>query len=141
MLAGFTGCQKAVGTADPQLKPIQVMLEQQLPPRTPEEKVVTFLDNHGYSILAAQKQGTIVAIIRRKDMAAVQPVRARVTFYFDANRNLNTFELQRPLNEAKRRLTWQMHCKQSTFPEEIPVNLNRPIQREHLICVICSAIQ
>jgi hypothetical protein len=103
MLASFTGCQKAVGTADPQLKPIQAMLEQQLPPRTPEEKVVTFLDNHGYSILAAQKQGTIVAIIRRKDMAAVQPVMARVTFYFDANRKLNTFELQRPLNESKRR--------------------------------------
>jgi len=60
MLASFTGCQKAVGPADPQLKPIQAMLEQQLPPRTPEEKVVTFLDNRGYPILPAQKQGTIV---------------------------------------------------------------------------------
>ena len=77
MLASFTGCQKAVGTADPQLKPIQAMLEQQLPPRTPEEKVVTFLDNHGYPILAAQKQGTIVANIRRTDTATVQPVIAQ----------------------------------------------------------------
>ncbi len=103
MLAGFTGCQKAVGTADPQLKPIQAMLEQQLPPRTPEEKVVTFLDNRGYPILPAQKQGTIVANIRRTDTATVQPVIARVTFYFDANRKLNTFELQRPANERSRR--------------------------------------
>jgi hypothetical protein len=97
------GCGKTVGTGDAQLKPIQTMLEQQLPPRTPEEKVVTFLDNHGYPILAAQKQGTIVANIRRTDTATVQPVIARVTFYFDANRKLNTFELQRPLNEPSRR--------------------------------------
>jgi hypothetical protein len=97
-LAGQAGCGGAGHTDDPQLKPIQAMLEEQLPRRTPEEKVVLYLDNHGYSILAAQKQGTIVAIIRRKDMAAVQPVSARVTFYFDANRKLNTFELQRPEN-------------------------------------------
>jgi len=79
------------------------MLEQQLPPRTPEEKVVAFLDNHGYPILAAQKQGTIVANIRRTDTQAVQPVIARVTFYFDANRKLNTFQLERPLNRPSRR--------------------------------------
>jgi|SRR5437899_3224615 len=97
-LAGLAGCGGAGKTDDPQLKPIQAMLEQELPRRTSEEKVVLYLDNHGYSILAAQKQGTIVAIIRRKDTAAVQPVAARVTFYFDANRKLNTFELQRPEN-------------------------------------------
>ena len=102
-MAGLTGCGGAGQTDDPQLKPIQAMLEAQLPRRTPEEKVVRYLDNNGYSILAAQKQGTIVAIIRRKDTAEVQPVSARVTFYFDANRKLNTFELQRPLNEPKRR--------------------------------------
>jgi hypothetical protein len=102
-LAGLAGCQKLVRTEDPQLKPIQAMLEQQLPPRTPEEKVVLFLDNHGYPILAAEKQGTIVANIRRTDTAAMQPVVARVTFYFDANRKLNTFELQRPADEPRRR--------------------------------------
>ena len=102
-LAGFAGCKGIGRTEDPQLKPIATMLEQQLPPRTPEEKVVTFLDNHGYPILAAQKQGTIVANIRRTDTATVQPVIARVTFYFDANRKLNTFELQRPVNEPHRR--------------------------------------
>ena len=102
-LVGSGGCGKTAGTEDPQLRPIRTMLEQQLPPHTPEEKVVTILDNHGYSILAAQKQGTIVAIIRRKDTAAVQPVMARVTFYFDANRKLNTFELQGPENEPSRR--------------------------------------
>jgi hypothetical protein len=102
-LAGLAGCGAAGHTDDPQLKPIQAMLEEDLPRRTPEEKVVLYLDNHGYSILAAQQQGTIVAIIRRKDTAAVQPVNARVTFYFDANRKLNTFELQRPENVPTQR--------------------------------------
>jgi hypothetical protein len=99
----LAGCGRAGQTDDPQLKPIQSMLEQELPRRTPEEKVVLYLDNHGYSILGAQKQGTIVAIIRRKDTAAIQPVMARVTFYFDANRKLNTFELQRPENVPTQR--------------------------------------
>jgi hypothetical protein len=102
-LAGLTGCQEAGPTDDPQLKPIQAMLEAQLPPHTPEEKVVTFLGNRGYPIVPAQKQGTIVANIRRTDTAMVQPVIARVTFYFDANRKLNTFELQRPENEPGKR--------------------------------------
>jgi hypothetical protein len=101
-LGGLAGCQSTVRTEDSQLKPIQEMLEKQLPPHTPEEKVVTFLDNRGYPILPAQKQGTIVANIRRTDTATVQPVIARVTFYFDANRKLNTFELQQPANDARR---------------------------------------
>ena len=98
-MSALAGCHGAGRTEDPQLKPIQAMLEEELPPRTPEEKVVTFLGNRGYPILPAQKQGTIVANIRRTDTAAVQPVIARVTFYFDANRELNTFELQRPTNK------------------------------------------
>jgi hypothetical protein len=102
-LAGLGGCHGIGTTDDPQLKPIKAMLEQQLPSRTPEDQVVLFLDNHGYPILAAQKQGTIVANIRRTDTAKVQPVIARVTFYFDANRKLNTFELQRPLSEPAKR--------------------------------------
>ena len=102
-LAVLAGCQKTARTEDPQLKPIQAMLEQQLPAHTPEEKVVLYLDNNGYAILGAQKQGTIVAIIRRKDTATVQPVVARVTFYFDADRKLNTFELQRPADGPSRR--------------------------------------
>ena len=102
-LAGLAGCGGAGRTDDPQLKPIQSMLEAQLPPHTPEEKVVAFLGNRGYPILPAQKQGTIVANIRRTDTATVQPVIARVTFYFDANRKLNTFELQRPESERQKR--------------------------------------
>lgn len=94
VLLSFAGCQKTTRTNDPQLKPIQEMLDAQVPPGTPDEKVMSFLENGGYAVLPTQKPGTIVAIIPAARQQA-SPVTARVTFYFDANHKLNTFELQR----------------------------------------------
>ncbi len=93
------GCKQAPRTTDPQLKPIQDMIDQQLPPGTPEASVLNFLDNRGYGVEPSGKQGTVVAKIRHIDTETVTPVTARVTFYFDANRKLNTFEMQRVFNE------------------------------------------
>ena len=93
------GCQKIERTSDPQLKPIQAMLDAQLPKGTPEANVLAFLDNRGFPVLPDGKQGTIVTTIRHIDTETVTPVTARVTFYFDANRRLNTYELQRTFNE------------------------------------------
>jgi len=93
------GCQKIERTNDPQLKPIQTMLDAQLPQGTPEANVLAFLNNRGFPVLPDGKQGTIVTTIRHIDTETVTPVTARVTFYFDANRRLNTFEMQRTFNE------------------------------------------
>jgi len=93
------GCQKTPRTDDPQLKPIQDMLDAEVPPGTPEANVLTYLDTRGYPILPTGKQGTIVAAIRHIDTQTVTPVTARITFYFDANHKLNTFEMQRTFNE------------------------------------------
>ncbi len=93
------GCQKIERTNDPQLKPIQAMLDAQLPHGTPEANVLSFLNNRGFPVLPDGKQGTIVTTIRHIDTETVTPVTARVTFYFDANRRLNTYELQRTFNE------------------------------------------
>jgi hypothetical protein len=93
------GCQKIERTNDPQLKPIQAMLDAQLPQGTPEANVLAFLNNRGFPVLPDGKQGTIVTTIRHIDTETVTPVTARVTFYFDANRKLNTYELQRTFNE------------------------------------------
>jgi hypothetical protein len=92
-------CQKVRRTNDPQLKPIQDMLDAQVPVGTPEANVLTFLNNRGYRVLPAEKQGTIVTTIRHIDTQTVTPVTARVTFYFDANHKLNTYELQRTFND------------------------------------------
>jgi hypothetical protein len=95
----FVGCEQALKVDDPQLKPIQDMLEAKLPPGTTEGAVNQFLAMRGYPTEAADKPGTIVAIIRHIDTERLQPVTARVTFYFDANGKLNTVEIVRTANE------------------------------------------
>jgi len=95
-----SGCQKVQRTSDPQLKPIQDMLDAQLPAGTPEANVLSYLNNRGYAVLPTGQQGTIVTTIRHIDSQTVTPVTARVTFYFDANRKLSTFEMQRTFNEG-----------------------------------------
>ena len=75
------------------------MLEQQLPPGTPQSNVSLYLSTMGYQQEAATKPGTLVAIIRKIDTEKMEPVTARATFYFDANGKLTKFELQRTVNQ------------------------------------------
>jgi multidrug efflux pump subunit AcrA (membrane-fusion protein) len=86
-------------TSDPQLKPIQEMLQQQLPIGTTDASVQSFLAARGYSLETPTKPGTVVATIRHIDTETVQPVTARVIFYFDANGKLNTYEIHRIFNQ------------------------------------------
>jgi hypothetical protein len=95
----LAGCQKAAKTNDPQLKPIQQMLDEQLPVGTTDAAVNAFLAARDYPSEPGAKQGTIVAKIRHIDTERVQPVTARVTFYFDENGKLKAYELQRTMNE------------------------------------------
>src|SRR5271170_5076448 len=100
-LAGFSaGCKQQPGeTSDPQLKPIQEMLQQNLPIGTSDATVQTFLSSRGYTLETPDKPGTLVATIRHIDTQTLKPVTARVTFYFDANGKLNTYEILRIFNQ------------------------------------------
>jgi hypothetical protein len=84
---------------DPQLKPIQEMIETQLPKGSTPERVTSFLSVRGYELQNPEKPGTLVAIIRHIDTETVRPVTARVTFYFDANGRLTTIEMIRIPNQ------------------------------------------
>ena len=95
----LAGCKKTVEVDDPQLKPIQEMLQKALPAGTTEAAVNQFLDTRGYPRDPTHKPGTVVAIIRHIDTEKLQPVTARVTFYFDANDKLNTMEIVRTFNQ------------------------------------------
>jgi hypothetical protein len=99
LLLALTGCQKMLRVSDPQLQPIQDMLDAQVPPGSSQERVSSFLAARGYPIEPSEKTGTIVAIIRHIDTQRMQPVTARVTFYFDATNKLNTVEIKRTMNE------------------------------------------
>lgn len=92
------GCSKAFKVDDPELKPIQEMLDSHLPPGTTEGGVSEFLSMRGYPTETPEKPGTIIAIIRHIDTEKLRPVTARVTFYFDANGKLNTYEIVRTMN-------------------------------------------
>jgi hypothetical protein len=94
------GCKKAFQVDDPQLKPIQTMLETELPTGTPESAVSQFLSTRGYPTEPSNKPGTLVAVIRHIDTEKLQPVTARVTFYFDANGRLNTYDIARTMNQS-----------------------------------------
>lgn len=94
----LAGCARTLKVSDPQLKPIQELLEAKLPARSPQSAVSQFLTMHGYPREASEKPGTIVAIISESDTEKGLPVTARVTFYFDANGKLNAYEIVRTLH-------------------------------------------
>jgi hypothetical protein len=94
----FAGCRNAFKVEDPQLKPIQAMIEEKLPLGSTEGAVQEFLSARGYPTEPSDKPGTLIAIIRHIDTEKLQPVTARVTFYFDANGKLNTYEIVRTMN-------------------------------------------
>lgn len=92
------GCKRTIQVDDPRLKPIQAMLQANLPIGSPEIAVSQFLATRGYPTETSEKPGTLIAIIRHIDTANLRPVTARVTFYFDANGKLNTYEIVRTMN-------------------------------------------
>jgi hypothetical protein len=94
----FASCRNAFKVEDPQLKPIQAMIEEKLPVGSTEGAVQEFLSARGYPTEPSDKPGTLIAIIRHIDTEKLQPVTARVTFYFDANGKLNTYEIVRTMN-------------------------------------------
>ncbi len=93
------GCQKGYHVDDPQLKPIQEMIETQVPLGSTADRVTNFLSVRGYEVQASEKPGTLVAVIRHIDLETVRPVTAKVTFYFDANGKLNAVEMTRMFNQ------------------------------------------
>jgi hypothetical protein len=93
-------CQKSfMQVDDPQLQPIQKMIETNLPKGSTADRVTYFLSTRGYQLQAPEKPGTLVAIIRHIDTQTVRPVTARVTFHFDANGKLNAVEMIRTANQ------------------------------------------
>jgi hypothetical protein len=99
LLSVLTGCQKNPSLEDPQLRPLQEMLDSQVPLGTARSNVSLFLDTQGYRLEQSQKPGTLVAVIRKIDTQRMEPITARVTFYFDAQDKLSSVEFQRTLNE------------------------------------------
>ena len=100
---GFVGCKDTFKNAfkveDPQLKPIETMVQQNVPLGAPQAVVLEFLSARGYPTDNPTERDTIVGIIRHIDTEKMQPVTARVTFHFDKNGKLESFDVVRTMNE------------------------------------------
>jgi hypothetical protein len=88
------GCKKHSHTRDPRLRKIDQMLDAKLPPGTPRTRVEYFLSSRGHRIEHSPNSNSVVAVVRHIDTETLQPATARITFRFDSNDKLITYELQ-----------------------------------------------
>jgi hypothetical protein len=93
-LSSASGCKSHSHTSDSRLQKIDEMLNTQLPPGTPMSRVDHFLKSRGYIVEDSPDKNSLVAVVRHVDTDTLQPATARVTFHFDSNRNLISYELQ-----------------------------------------------
>ncbi|HMD10620.1 MAG TPA: hypothetical protein VKH63_24030 [Candidatus Acidoferrum sp.] len=88
------GCKRNSHTSDSRLQKIDEMLNTQLPPGTPRSRVEFFLSSRGYGVEHSSDKSSLVAMVRHVDTDTLQPATARVTFHFDANEKLVSYDLQ-----------------------------------------------
>lgn len=89
----FAGCNQGKHTSNPRLRQIDDMLDAQLHPGATKARVTVYLDSQGFTIDNPIDSHTVVAIVRHVDADSLQPETARVTFHFDANDKLLSYEL------------------------------------------------
>jgi hypothetical protein len=88
-----TGCKSPGHTSDPNLRKIDELLDAQLPKGTPRSRVTFFLSSRGYTMEDSGDPHTVVAVVRHVDTDTLQPATARVTFHFDDNDKLLSYNL------------------------------------------------
>jgi hypothetical protein len=94
LLFATIGCQKHAGhTADPQLRKIDDMIAAQIPAGSTVGHVHHFLSSRGFPVEDSHDRRAIVAVVRQVDTDTLQPVTARVTFHFDENDKLISYNL------------------------------------------------
>ena len=95
LILGAPGCNTAgPHTSDPKLKGIDELLAAQLPVGTPMPRVLHFLNSRGYAISTAPDAHSIVATVHHINTETLQPEAARITFHFDANDKLTSYDLE-----------------------------------------------
>jgi hypothetical protein len=92
-LLALAGCKQSGHTSDPRLRPIDEMLDSQLPAGTAKSRVMFYLNSQNFPVENPGDPRAIVAIVHHVDSDTLQPATARVTFHFDASDNLKSYEL------------------------------------------------
>jgi|SRR5262249_53538527 len=92
LVTAVPGC-KSAHTSDPQLRQIDDLIDKQLPPGTLQTRVIQFLNNRGYPLEPPPDTHTVVTTIEHVDLTTLQPSAARITFHFDKNDRLVTYDM------------------------------------------------
>jgi hypothetical protein len=92
-LPALAGCKQSGHTSDPRLRPIDEMLDSQLPAGTAKSRVMFYLSAQNFPVENTGDARAIVAIVHHVDTDTLQPATARVMFHFDASDNLKSYEL------------------------------------------------
>jgi hypothetical protein len=98
----LAGCKQSGHTSDPRLRPIDEMLDSQLPAGTAKSRVMFYLSSQNFPVENAGAPRVIVAVVHHVDSDTLQPATARVTFHFDASDNLKSYELVAAAGSASR---------------------------------------
>jgi hypothetical protein len=93
------GCKSNAHTSDSRLQKIDEMLNVQLPQGATRTRVEYFLNSRGYKLEDSPNKNSLVAVVRHIDTDTLQAATARVTFHFDSNNKLLSYELQ-PASDA-----------------------------------------
>jgi|SRR5271163_4499643 len=94
MAVSVSGCHSNTHTSNPRLRQIDELLTAQLPNGTPRQRVSFFLRSRGFEERPSADPSAVVAVVRHVDTDTLQPAAARVTFHFDAQDKLTTYDLE-----------------------------------------------
>jgi len=92
-LGALGGCRRSGHTSDPRLRQIDEMLDAQLPVGTPRPRVILYLNSQGFPNDPGSDPRSLTATIHHIDTESLKPVTASVTFHFDSEDKLQTYEL------------------------------------------------
>jgi hypothetical protein len=89
----LAGCKQGSHTSEPRLRQIDEMLNAQLPTGTPKSRVLLYLSSQGFPVENTNDSHIIAATVQHVDTETLKPETARVTFHFDADDKLKSYEL------------------------------------------------
>jgi hypothetical protein len=87
------GCKQSSHNSDPRLRQIDEMLNAQLPAGTPKSRVLFYLSSQGFPVENTNNPHVIAATVHHVDTETLKPAAARVTFQFDADDKLKSYEI------------------------------------------------
>jgi hypothetical protein len=93
MTLSLAGCKQSSHTSDPRLQKLDEMLDSQLPTGTPKSRVLVYLNSQGFPVESTTDSHVIAATVHHVDTETLKPATARVTFQFDAEDKLKSYQL------------------------------------------------